>query len=77
MDFAFSDEQTAVAELARQILGDGTSQDRLREIEDRDGPRFDQELWQRVAESGLLGITIPEAYGGAEQSFFELALLIE
>jgi len=77
VDFAFTDEQTAFADLAAQILGDGTAPERLRAIEDRDGPRFDAELWKRVAESGLLSIAIPEAYGGAEQSFFELALVVE
>jgi alkylation response protein AidB-like acyl-CoA dehydrogenase len=77
LDFQLSDEQQAFADLARQILEDGASHERMREIEAQDGPRFDPELWSSVAQSGLLGICIPETYGGAEQGFFELALVIE
>ncbi len=77
MDFALSDEQHAFSDLARQILGDGASPDRQREIERGSGPRFDEKLWLEMARAGLLGIAIPEAYGGADQTFFELAGVIE
>lgn len=77
MDFQLNDEQQAFADLARQILEEGASHERMREIEAQEGPRFDPELWASVAESGLLGICIPEIYGGAEQGFFELGLVIE
>lgn len=77
LDFALSDEQRAFSELAGQILGDGAPPERQREIERGDGPRFDEKLWREVANAGLLGIAIPETFGGAEQSFFELAGVIE
>lgn len=77
MDFALSDEQRAFTELASQILGDGASPDRQREIERGHGPRHDEKLWLEMARAGLLGIAIPEAYGGADQTFFELAGVIE
>ncbi len=77
MDFKLSDEQQAFADLARQILEDGATHERMREIETADGPRFDPALWKKLAESGLLGIAIPEADGGAGLGFFELALVIE
>jgi alkylation response protein AidB-like acyl-CoA dehydrogenase len=77
LDFELSDEQRAFTELASQILGDGASPDRQREIERGEGPRFDEKLWLEVARAGLLGIAIPEAYGGADQTFFELAGVIE
>ena len=77
MDFALTDEQQAFADLAAQILGDGASPDRLREIEQAGGPRHDEKLWGELARSGLLGIAVPETYGGAEQSFFDLAGVIE
>jgi alkylation response protein AidB-like acyl-CoA dehydrogenase len=77
LDFALSDEQHAFSDLAGQILANGAPPDRQRDIERGDGPRFDPKLWQEMARAGLLGIAIPEAYGGAEQSFFELAGVIE
>jgi len=77
VDFSFSDEQQAFAELAGQILTDRCSPERLKALETGGGPRFDRELWRELADAGLLGIAIPEAYGGADQGFFELALVIE
>jgi len=77
MDFSCSDEQTAIAELARQIFADKASPDRLTALEKGDGPRFDDGLWREVARAGLLGIAVPETYGGAQMGFLELALIIE
>lgn len=77
MDFALTDEQHAVADLARQILADGATHERMKEIEEADGPRNDAALWSELASAGLLGIAIPETHGGAGLGFFELALVIE
>jgi len=77
MDFALTEEQEAFAELARQILADGCTKERLVAIEKSDGPRYDQKLHGELASAGILGIAIPEAYGGAGLGFFELALIVE
>ena len=77
MDFAFSDEQQAFAELARKIFAARCSADRLKTLETGGVARFDRALWQELAAAGLLGIAIPEAFGGAGQGFFELASVIE
>ena len=77
MDFAPSEDQLAFAGLAAQIMNAGAHPDRLREIEAADGPRFDPRLWQEVVEAGLVGIAMPEEYGGAGQGFFELSRIIE
>ena len=77
MDFSFSDEQQAIAALAKQILDDGATHERLRQIERSGGPRFDQALWRRLAEAGLIGVAIPEAHGGGGLGFIELALVLE
>ena len=38
----------------------------------------DRDLWTRAAEAGLLGLSVPEAYGGAGADFrFEMALVEE
>ncbi|MBW2291265.1 MAG: acyl-CoA/acyl-ACP dehydrogenase [Deltaproteobacteria bacterium] len=77
MDFSCSDEQLAITELAKQIMSDKATPERLTELEKADGPRFDRELWRELAKAGVLGIAVPEVYGGAEMGFLELALITE
>ena len=62
MDFSFREDEEAVAELARKILEDHATNERLKELEAGDAPR-DDVLWQALAESNLLGTAIPEAHG--------------
>jgi alkylation response protein AidB-like acyl-CoA dehydrogenase len=75
MDFNFAEEDSAVAELARKILEDSTTNDRLKDIESRDVV-FDADLWKSLADSNLLGTAIPEAQGGMQMGFFALGLLM-
>ncbi len=77
MDFSRSDEQEQITELARQIMADKATQERMTELELGPGPRFDKDLWSEMASAGLLGIGIAEEFGGAGLGFFELALIIE
>ena len=77
MDFSLSDEQQSIVDLAAQILNDKGNHERLREIETGGGDRFDPVLWKAFAAAGLLGIAIPEAYGGGGLGFLELSLIIE
>lgn len=77
MDFSFSDEQQAIADLAKQIFADKATHERIRQIERADGPRFDRALWDEVAKAGLLGIAVPHAHGGAGLGFLEVALIVE
>lgn len=76
MDFAFTDEQQALRDLARKILETEATPDRLREIE-RSDERIDRKLWSTLAEANLLGVALPEAYGGSGYGFLELCLLLE
>ncbi len=77
MDFTYSQEQESVLELATQILRDGTSQERLREIEGGEGARFDAELWKQLADAGLLATAIPEDHDGAGLGFLEVGGLLQ
>jgi len=77
MNFAPTEDELAFAGLAAQILTNHASHDRLREIESDSGPRFDAQLWREMADAGLVGIAIPEAYGGSGQGFFELSRILE
>jgi alkylation response protein AidB-like acyl-CoA dehydrogenase len=74
MDFRFSEEQTALQALAREILEKEVTSERLKQVEAR-GDGYDRETWARLAESNLLGLAIPEAQGGMGMGFLELCLL--
>ena len=77
MDFGLSEEQKDIQKLARQILGDRSTPARLAQYDNWAVPRFDRELWKNLAEAGLLGLAVPEAYGGMGFGFMELGLLAE
>ena len=76
MDFNISEELLSVQQLAQQILGDFTEVDKLKKIEQQPD-RFDRELWQALADAGLLGLDIDEAHGGMDMGFYSLATLCE
>lgn len=76
MDFALSDEQTAIAELAGRILTEQLPPERLRDIEQGDR-WFASDVWQELAKADLLGIALPTADGGGGYGLFELALILE
>ena len=76
MDFAFDDDQTELRDLARKIVSDLATNERLKNIEAEE-PVFDATLWQELAKANLLGVAIPESYGGSGFGFFELCLLMQ
>ena len=75
MDFTFTPEQDEAAELAAKILRDRTSNERLKAVE-AEGWRYDHELWQDLADAGLLSLNIPEEYGGAGLGLIELCRVL-
>ena len=77
MDFSYSDEQQAAIDLARQILGDQCTAQKLRALELAGGPRFDRALWKQLAEAGLIAAGVPEAQGGAGLGFLVVAGIVE
>ncbi len=76
MDLKLSEEQTAVRDLARKILEDLATNDRLKQLEARQEP-FDRELWQELAKANLLGVAVDEEHGGMGLGFFALCVLLE
>lgn len=77
MNFAYTEEQQAIATLANQILGDQVTADELKAFDMWQSPRFDQALWQQLAEAGLLGIAVAENLGGMGYGFAELNVFLE
>jgi hypothetical protein len=76
VDFAYSAEQDALRALARSILTDHATPERLKALE-ASGAWFDDQAWQKLAEASLLGVAIPEKFGGSGLGLFELGLLLE
>ena len=74
MDFALTDEQREIQALAREVARE--------EIEphaaewDREHS-FPRRLYARLAELGLMGVCVPEEYGGAGADFVAYVLVLE
>lgn len=77
MDFALTDDQQAVRDLAARLLTDHCTADALRAVEDSTEAGFDRRLWAKLADAGLLGVCIPEEHGGLGLGLVELAVLLE
>jgi hypothetical protein len=75
MNFGFSEEQEALRELAAQVIGDHAGHERLKQIE-AGTDWLDPELWHALARANLLGIAVPEEYGGSGLGLIELSLLL-
>jgi len=76
MDFSFNETQLEVQKLAKQILGDLSTTEKLNAIDEQED-RFDADLWSKLAEAGLLGTAFSEENGGMGFGFTELCLFIE
>lgn len=77
MDFTLSEAQRDVSQLARKIFKDKLTDDRRKQL-DGSGESYDAALWKELATAGLLGTSLPEAFGGSEHGLLELcSLMIE
>lgn len=76
MNFSYNENQIEIKALAEKIFSELANDERQKLI-DASGSRFDPELWQQLAESGLLGIAIDQPYGGMGFDFESLSLVIE
>jgi len=75
MDFALRDDQKAVAELAAKIFQDRLTGD-VRKALDKATDPFDDVLWARLADAGLLGVALRDDIGGAGHGFLEHCALL-
>lgn len=63
-------------DLARKILEDRCTQDQLKKTE-ASAEGVDLDLWRELARSNLLGVGLPESFGGSDLGFFTTCLLLE
>jgi alkylation response protein AidB-like acyl-CoA dehydrogenase len=76
MNLDFSEEQDMLREMLRGLCNEYCTVDTVREMEDHP-VGYPDELWKQMSELGLLGLLIPESYGGGEQSMLEAAIVYE
>src|SRR5262245_23176351 len=75
MDFSLGEEQELFQNTVRGFVARECPSQTARAI--FDGKRPGSALWQGLAEIGVLGLVIPEAYGGTSLDLLDLALVAE
>ncbi len=77
MDFAFSPEQEELRRTVRQFLDKTSPETEVRRLMATEHG-YDADTWHRMAdELGLVGLAIPEAYGGAGAGCTELGIVAQ
>ncbi len=74
MDFSFSEEQSLLRKTVKQFV-DNEILPHIGEWDSKGG--FDPIIWKRLAELGLMGVCIPEKYGGSGMDYNSLAIVCE
>ncbi|MGA7814021.1 acyl-CoA dehydrogenase family protein [Caballeronia sp.] len=66
MDFTYSEEQQMLSDSLRRFVGtEYTFEKRRRRV--RESASFDPQIWSMLADMGVIGLTVPEEYGGFGQ----------
>jgi len=76
MDLDFTEEHEMLREMVRGVCSEYAPLEVVRELEN-DEKGMPDALWGQLVELGLLGILVPEEYGGQGQSLLEAAIVYE
>jgi alkylation response protein AidB-like acyl-CoA dehydrogenase len=76
MDLDFSEEQEMLRQTVRGVCERHAPIASVRALED-DAVGYSKELWRQLADLGLLGLTLPESYGGSALTAIEAAVVYE
>ena len=76
MNFGFSEEQELLRAEVRKFLDENASLEEVRKHSESD-EGFDRGIWEKMAELGFVGLTVPEEYGGAGLDLVTLLVLLE
>lgn len=76
MDFDLSEEQRLLQDTVTSFLENECPLARIRDLFD-DEVGYDPKIWKGLAELGVAGIHLPEAYGGSELEMLDLAVVAE
>ncbi|MBA1204240.1 acyl-CoA dehydrogenase [Pseudomonas capeferrum] len=75
MNFQLNEEQSMLQASVRRFMEANCAFDKRSQVIDRGS--FDAAHWQQLADLGLLGLTVPEEFGGMNCSAVEAALVME
>ncbi len=76
MDFSLSKEQKMIVDSVSGFVKDDAGVERFRKLR-TDDHGWDPRVWEQMGDTGWLGITFPEEYGGIDGTFVDLALILE
>lgn len=74
MEFKLTEVQQMVKETAREIAQKVIAE-RVEEIESTKS--VPQDIFDKIAEAGLLGVALPEEYGGIDAGYIALSMAYE
>ena len=77
MDFNYDDEQNALREAVKGLVGKAYSDYEQRRQTCAEDPGFDEKLWASMAEMGLLGLPFSEDDGGVGASPVEIGIVCQ
>jgi alkylation response protein AidB-like acyl-CoA dehydrogenase len=75
MDFTYDEEQQALREAVRGLVGKAYADFENRRRTVAEDPGFDETLWGRLAEMGILGLPFREEYGGSGAGPVEVGIV--
>jgi alkylation response protein AidB-like acyl-CoA dehydrogenase len=75
MDFTLSEEQKAIKTIAKKFAQTEFTKEIVHKCDREE--KFPKELWLKACEVGLVGVFIPEAYGGPGLGYLEDCLINE
>lgn len=75
MNFDFTEEQALLQKTVRDFVNRECPREYARTLDEKE--EFPEQLWQKMAEMGLLGIAIPEEYGGSGGDIVDMVIVIE
>lgn len=76
MNFNYSEDQQAIQDVAVRMFRDLSGDEQIKAVYKQSTP-LHNELWQQLAQAGLLGTPLPEQYGGSEMGITELCVILE
>ena len=75
MDFSYDDEQTALRDAVKGLVGKTYSDYEHRRQTAKADPGFDEKMWRQMAEMGLLGLPFSEDDGGVGAGPVEIGIV--